>query len=1081
MEADKSTALVETNGSMIDLLRSFDWSKTVLGDRGSWSATLNAAINICLHSKLPTLIVMGGQLIPIYNDAYKKVIGQKHPRAFGTPLRDTWPEADTEPMLRSVLKEGKSFLVENHPFTLNRNGYPEECFFSFSYSPIYNEADQVEGVFVTLTETTDIVQKEEQLRKLRNKQLENLFIQAPVAMCILKGSDLIVEVANAKMLELWGKSETQMVNKPLFVGLSDARNQGFEGILNNVYTKGERAVFDEILVKLERKGKTEDVFVKFVYEPIRERDNTITGIMVVADEITEQVKSKRRVEESEERLRLAIQSTGLGTWDFNPVTGELNWSEECRKIYAFPVGAQLDFQVFSDHIFPADKEFVQREIAKSQTPDSEGRYDITYRILRFDDKSIRWIRAKGQVFFDVHSQPDRFIGTVIDITEQKNLEEELRSSEQRVRLAIEAASMGTFDWDIPNSIFYYSDRLANIFGYTNTTGLNQESFGERIHPQDKDMRLAAHETAFKNGTLFYEARVIWPDATIHWVSVTGKVVYDEYGKPSRMHGTTVDITEEKAYSENLEREVLERTEHLRKQNVALKKSEERYHKMIDEVQDYAIILLNSEGIIQNWNKGAEKIKLYTESEIVGKHFSIFYLPEDQQSNLPQRLINQARNTGKASQEGWRKRKDGSRFWGSITITALHGPNHEVIGFSKVTRDLTDKKLAEDQLKKFTEELKNRNEQLILSEERYHQMIAEVQDYAIILLNVNGEIENWNTGAEFIKGYKAEEVIGKSFKIFYTKEDRDSKLPEKLLNLASTTGKAMQEGWRVRKNGSRFWGSIVITALHNKRGELIGYSKVTRDLSDKKAAEEKMLEYTRELELQNSELEQFAYVASHDLQEPLRKIQTFSEIIQTNINDESIVKKYFDKLNNSAQRMSELIKSVLNYSRLSRDETLMTDVDLNQVIIHVRSDFELLIEEKHALMNSEMLPIVKGNALQLGQLFSNLISNSLKFSNKNPVISIGASIVEKNKIVNHPEFLADRKYVEITVNDNGIGFDQQYENLIFTMFQRLHGKQNYAGTGIGLALCKKIVENHNGYIAAKSETGKGATFYVYFPL
>lgn len=494
-----------------------------------------------------------------------------------------------------------------------------------------------------------------------------------------------------------------------------------------------------------------------------------------------------------------------------------------------------------------------------------------------------------------------------------------------------------------------------------------------------------------------------------------------------------------------------------------------YQRMIEEIQDYAIILLDKDGIIQNWNKGAQKIKGYNEGEILGKHFSIFYLQEDYDDELPQKLMTLAKETGRAAQEGWRKRKDGTKFWGSITITALHDDDGEVIGYSKVTRDLTDKKLAEDRIR--------------MSEERYHQMIAEVQDYAIILLSADGTIENWNAGAENIKGYKSEEVIGRKFEIFYTPEDRANGRPYKLLARAIETGKATDEGWRVRKDGTRFWGSITITALHNKSNDVIGFSKVTRDLTQQKIAEQKLAAYTAELEIQNSELEQFAYVASHDLQEPLRKIQTFAELIKEHYEDKEFAHKYFDKLDSSARRMSELIRSLLNYSRLTKadDQAVVTDVNLNTLVEEVRQDFELLIEEKSAAIYSDMLPTVKGNSIQLGQLFANLISNSLKFSVAKPVIKITAAIVEKAEIPDAPKLLADVPYNQISFEDNGIGFEEQYSNKIFSLFQRLHSKQDYTGTGIGLALCKKIVEKHKGYINATSIPGKGATFHVYLPV
>jgi len=501
---------------------------------------------------------------------------------------------------------------------------------------------------------------------------------------------------------------------------------------------------------------------------------------------------------------------------------------------------------------------------------------------------------------------------------------------------------------------------------------------------------------------------------------------------------------------------------------------ERYLKMINEIQDYAIILLDERGNIINWNLGAEKIKQYTAAEIIGKNFSVFYLPEDKATGLPEKLITQATQTGRAVHEGWRVRKDGTRFWGSVTITALHNQHNTVIGFTKVTRDLTDKKITEDALLRS-------HEQLRLSEERYHQMIAEVQDYAIVLLDVHGNIQNWNAGAEMIKGYKAAEIIGQNFKKFYTNEDRDGDLPSRLLHRALSEGKAVHEGWRVRKDGSRFWGSIVMTALHDKAGNHIGFSKVTRDLTEKKATDEKLLQYTAELEAQNKELEQFAYVASHDLQEPLRKIQTFVGMIERDLKNEQQHRKYLDKIKISAGRMSDLIKSLLNFSRLVNRETMFTLVDLNEVVHRVRTDFELLLEEKQGRIESDSLPSIVGDFSQITQLFANLIGNSLKFSLEHPRIVIRCAYLEKDSIDPKSGLDTRKDYIRLSFQDNGIGFDQHYESKIFTMFQRLHTKEQYTGTGIGLALCKRIAENHHGIIRAESTPGQGATFFVTLPI
>lgn len=506
-------------------------------------------------------------------------------------------------------------------------------------------------------------------------------------------------------------------------------------------------------------------------------------------------------------------------------------------------------------------------------------------------------------------------------------------------------------------------------------------------------------------------------------------------------------------------------------------TEAGYQQMIVEVQDYAILLLDNNGIIRNWNKGAQKIKQYTEAEAVGMHFQMFYLPEDRESNLPEKLLNEARVNGRAIHEGWRQRKDKSRFWGSITLTALHDEQGAVIGFSKLTRDLTEKKLADDQLQQVAEELRQTNEALRKSEERYHKMIDEVRDYAILLLDKDGNIQNWNAGAEAIKGYRADEIIGKNFRTFYLPGDRADGLPEKLLHEAATTGKAVHEGWRMRKDQSMFWGSIVITALHAIDGAIIGFSKLTRDLTERKAAEDKMQEYLLQLETQNKELEQMNHVVSHDLQEPLRKIQMFTDIVSKLVPDNIVAQKYFQKIDVSAERMRALISSTLDYTNLLMDEDKMENADLDSILQNILTDFELVIQEKAAEVQKDVLPVIRAIPAQISQLFYNLIDNALKFTDKPPRLRISYTILPHTEI----GLLKKGNYLQIAFADNGIGFENRHENLMFSMFQRLHGKHEYSGTGIGLTLCKKIMENHKGFIHATGEPGKGATFYVYFPV
>ena len=375
---------------------------------------------------------------------------------------------------------------------------------------------------------------------------------------------------------------------------------------------------------------------------------------------------------------------------------------------------------------------------------------------------------------------------------------------------------------------------------------------------------------------------------------------------------------------------------------------------------------------------------------------------------------------------------------------------------------------------------NFNSQL-RTEEQYHKMVEEVEDYAILMLDANGYVLNWNRGAEKIKGYTEHEIIGRHFRLFYTAVDREQGLPEQLMRRAREQGKAVHEGWRVRKDGTTFWGSIVITALHGDNNEIIGFSKVTRDLSERKVWEDKLRQYTRQLEDQNRELQQFAYVAAHDMKEPLRKIQYYHSLLLEGTLSEEKQTTFLQRSAEAAGRMQRFIEDLLAFTRVAEPVESVELVDLDVLLDDVWEFYEEIVERIGAELQADPLPVISGIPFQIRQLFLNLLGNSIKYRNTERPLKITVTTsLSPAPSMRGDEGSDGRTFYRISIRDNGIGFEQEQSGRIFEIFQRLHRRDQYPGTGIGLAICRKVMEMHKGFILGQGVPGEGAGFDCYFP-
>lgn len=423
--------------------------------------------------------------------------------------------------------------------------------------------------------------------------------------------------------------------------------------------------------------------------------------------------------------------------------------------------------------------------------------------------------------------------------------------------------------------------------------------------------------------------------------------------------------------------------------------------------------------------------------------------------------------------------DGSVHWVRVRGKVLCDDDKKPVTLLGVVQDIHEQKLLSEQLEQL---VKEKTVALQQSEQRYQRMIAEVEDYAILTLDKAGIVQTWNKGAEKIKGYKEEEIIGKSFKLFYLPEDREIGLPDTLIARATVEGKAVQEGWRLRKDGTKFWGSIVITALHDNDNNVIGFTKVTRDLTERKLAEDKLYKYNQELEFQNEELKQFAFMASHDMKTPLRKIifytNTLAESAADRLNGQEM--QSLQKTMNAAGRMQLLIDDILSYSQVGYSEEGKEPVDLNVILNEVVGNLKDTIDETGTVIAElPVLPVIIGIKHQCRQLFDNLLNNAIKYRQPERALCIKLAC-ERVKGQDFHNGVKGQPYYQIAVTDNGMGFSPDETERIFELFHRLKDGRGDSGTGIGLAICRKIVQNHNGFMDAEGAENVGACFNIYLP-
>lgn len=485
---------------------------------------------------------------------------------------------------------------------------------------------------------------------------------------------------------------------------------------------------------------------------------------------------------------------------------------------------------------------------------------------------------------------------------------------------------------------------------------------------------------------------------------------------------------------------------------SLYESERNFRLLVEGITDYAIYMLDPEGHVTNWNRGAERIKGYKAKDVVGKHFSVFYTTEDRAADLPRRALEIARKEKHFLTEGWRVRKDGTRFFASVVIDPIF-EKRKLIGFAKITRDITERRNA-------LSELSN-------SESQFKTLVGGVTDYALYMLDPTGVVSNWNAGGERIKGYSAEEIVGQHFSRFYTPIDQAAEKPARALKIAVETGRYEEEGWRVRKDGSFFWASVVIDPIRNDAGELIGFAKITRDISERKEAEEKLLAMQRQLaESQKFDaLGQLTGGVAHDFNNLLMIISGSVHTIRKGITGEKALRA-LQSIDGASQRAASLTRQLLTFAR--RQNVRPQPIKLSDRLDMLRD-----------VLNSGL-----GSAVSLTVDVADDVwdiaadPNEFETALVNLVVNARDALPDGGSVIVSAKNIPEKAQVAISVEDTGVGIPDDIAAKVFDPFftTKAVGK----GTGLGLSQVHGFAHQAGGTVGLKSVLGTGTTITIFLP-
>ncbi|BAV06097.1 PAS domain S-box-containing protein [Filimonas lacunae] len=801
-------------------------------------------------------------------------------------------------------------------------------------------------------------------------------------------------------------------------------------------------------------------------------------------DITERVQEEKLRHEQEQERSFALEAAEVGTWVFYPLTRQVKWDARCKKLFGFSKADIVSFDLVMQYIHEEDVLAVNASIQAALDPINGGDYDIQFRTVGAEDKILRWLHCKGKTYFNKEGVAYRFAGTAQDITEQVAAREKVASVERIAKLAVERSGVGTFYVDMRTQQVTYSSLGARILTGSEVLHMSRDKLIQHVHPDDRSLRDQAYEKADETGYVQYDSRFIWDDGSVHAARVIGMYGYNALGAVVDFYGIIQDITPE----------------------MESRREQRKLLSLVENSENCKAVSDAGGTIIYMNNAGKKLTGVHLDGSMPPIHMHQFF----------------AEDHPVFTEESWsgymifKHLQNGERITCHAEIRRIYD-GVTFIGWGATLRDLRPELAARRVLEE--------------SERRFKTLVMACPVPIAVYIGRELRIELVNQ-ALLNTWEKDSSVVGKTF--LQALPEMEGQPFVHILQQVFDTGKvyeAREQMVYLMRKGilSPTYYHFTYTPLLDEQGKVYGIMNTAVEITDVVQAKMILAEAEVRLELQvhdrtqelqaateelqatmeelqstneelittneelneanlllnrsNKELEQYAFVASHDLQEPLRKIRLYAGMMHNNSNVPDDAKTMLGKIMHSGERMSILIRDLLEFSRLLRNERTLGVVDLNTILLNILSDFEMIIQEKQAVVTYNDLPAVEAEPLQMNQLIFNLVGNALKFTRKeaSPHINIAARELSREEVAGHIDVKRqDIRYYAISVADNGIGFDARYADQIFEVFKRLHTRESYPGSGIGLALCRKIVQNHNGWLEVQSEEGVGTTITFVLP-